>query len=255
MRGTNELSFEVPSTSALGATYARFRLSSSGGLAPTGLAPDGEVEDYLVGIFANPYQNPDPRRRHDVNDNGLVTPLDAMLVLRELDEPTIRDVDGRLPIPPGPGQEPPPFVDVNGDGFVSPLDAMLVINELSRLNTVGTFQALQPSPDQANVARGVPSGQQISPPSLPLDHEMLVGAQPLIVDPPAFVYARVGGEQRVSEAVDPAVVSLAHGDNQLAKDSAVSVEMDDTLDELADDVQLDQTGEDALDRMFAGGDW
>lgn len=34
----------------LGPTFARFRLSSSGGLGPTGSAPDGEVEDYPVTI-------------------------------------------------------------------------------------------------------------------------------------------------------------------------------------------------------------
>ncbi len=33
-----------------GATFARFRLSSAGGLAPTGPAADGEVEDYAVNL-------------------------------------------------------------------------------------------------------------------------------------------------------------------------------------------------------------
>lgn len=46
--GSERLHFEVPSTASLGATAARFRVSSDGGLAPTGLAIDGEVEDYLV---------------------------------------------------------------------------------------------------------------------------------------------------------------------------------------------------------------
>jgi len=47
--GQNLLSFAVPHTAA-GATYARFRLSSAGGLSPTGVALDGEVEDYRVEI-------------------------------------------------------------------------------------------------------------------------------------------------------------------------------------------------------------
>jgi uncharacterized repeat protein (TIGR01451 family) len=47
--GPTALSFAVPATARPGATtWARFRLSSSGGLAPTGLAADGEVEDYQV---------------------------------------------------------------------------------------------------------------------------------------------------------------------------------------------------------------
>lgn len=48
--GANVVSFNVPSGSAIGQTGARFRLSSSGGLAPAGNAEDGEVEDYMVTI-------------------------------------------------------------------------------------------------------------------------------------------------------------------------------------------------------------
>jgi hypothetical protein len=45
--GTNAVAVEVPAT--LGTSIAaRFRLSRSGGLFPTGLASDGEVEDYVV---------------------------------------------------------------------------------------------------------------------------------------------------------------------------------------------------------------
>jgi hypothetical protein len=44
------LCFPVPPSARLGPTFARFRLSSIGGLAPAGPAPDGEVEDYLVTI-------------------------------------------------------------------------------------------------------------------------------------------------------------------------------------------------------------
>lgn len=49
--GDNVLRFEVPTDAAAGATYARFRLSTSGGLAPRGEAADGEVEDYAVTIL------------------------------------------------------------------------------------------------------------------------------------------------------------------------------------------------------------
>ena len=40
----------VPAGAIPGTTYARFRCSSSGGLTPTGEAPDGEVEDYAITI-------------------------------------------------------------------------------------------------------------------------------------------------------------------------------------------------------------
>lgn len=49
--GTTTLEFTVPFFATITEeTYARFRLSSEGGLAPTGLASDGEVEDYVVEI-------------------------------------------------------------------------------------------------------------------------------------------------------------------------------------------------------------
>ena len=45
--GANALSFTVPCSATPGDMYSRFRLSSSGGLSPDGVAADGEVEDYL----------------------------------------------------------------------------------------------------------------------------------------------------------------------------------------------------------------
>jgi uncharacterized repeat protein (TIGR01451 family) len=48
--GSNALTFNVPCTAVEGGTYSRFRLSSAGGLAPTGAAADGEVEDYTVNV-------------------------------------------------------------------------------------------------------------------------------------------------------------------------------------------------------------
>ncbi len=49
--GNNNISFTVPGASVAGETYARFRLSTTGGLLPTGVANDGEVEDYRLTIF------------------------------------------------------------------------------------------------------------------------------------------------------------------------------------------------------------
>ena len=53
--GVHSVSFPVPAAAVAGAqTYARFRLSSQPGLGYRGLAPDGEVEDYLVVIESPP---------------------------------------------------------------------------------------------------------------------------------------------------------------------------------------------------------
>jgi hypothetical protein len=60
--GDNDFDFNVPAPpdSEFGKTFARFRLSSQGDLAPTGLAESGEVEDYEVEIVADFGDAPDP---------------------------------------------------------------------------------------------------------------------------------------------------------------------------------------------------
>ncbi|MEM7582822.1 MAG: GEVED domain-containing protein, partial [Acidobacteriota bacterium] len=50
--GSNTVSVAVPADAVAGATCARFRYSSAGGLGATGSAPDGEVEDYEVTVVA-----------------------------------------------------------------------------------------------------------------------------------------------------------------------------------------------------------
>jgi hypothetical protein len=69
----------VPSSAVPGVTYARFRLSASGGLSATGEAAAGEVEDYRVVISVNPWQN--SPIRYDVNNDGGVSPIDALLLI------------------------------------------------------------------------------------------------------------------------------------------------------------------------------
>ena len=66
----------------------------------------------------------------DNDDGGFVSPLDALLVVNEINSSNIRDpLTGRLPT--AGNFTPPPFVDVNCDQFVTPLDALLVINHLN----------------------------------------------------------------------------------------------------------------------------
>ena len=52
VNGVNVITFDVPSWSQDGVTYARFRLSTAGSLGVTGVAADGEVEDHAVTIIS-----------------------------------------------------------------------------------------------------------------------------------------------------------------------------------------------------------
>ena len=69
--GANALSFPSPCGAVIGQTVARFRFSSAGGLAHTGLAADGEVEDYLIEILADADGDGEP----DMTDGCPADPL------------------------------------------------------------------------------------------------------------------------------------------------------------------------------------
>lgn len=72
-----------------------------------------------------------PANPLDVNSDGLVTPLDALLVINYI------NLMGAGVLPqPNEGALPPPFVDVVGSGDVVPLDVLLVINHLNRQGNV-----------------------------------------------------------------------------------------------------------------------
>ena len=67
----------------------------------------------------------------DVNQDNLVTPLDALLIINYLNK------IHREP--------PPPYeqrLDVSRNGFISPLDVLIVINHLNRRSTGGEGEAL-----------------------------------------------------------------------------------------------------------------
>ncbi|HJN11945.1 MAG TPA: pre-peptidase C-terminal domain-containing protein [Pirellulaceae bacterium] len=127
--------FTVLGNSAQGQTFARFRLSSAGGLQPTGFADDGEVEDHAVIISANPWRN--PTDFNDVNADGHVTPIDPLVIINYLNHNLASTDPLPIPRPLPDGQTSPPlpsfapFLDVNGDGFATSRDVGVVINFLN----------------------------------------------------------------------------------------------------------------------------
>jgi predicted outer membrane repeat protein len=66
------------------------------------------------------------RESHDVNDDGRVSPLDALAIINSL------NAEGTRQLPSDSGSEPARlFYDVNRDGFISPRDALQVVNYLN----------------------------------------------------------------------------------------------------------------------------
>ena len=110
---------------------------SSGRLSAT-VAANTSTTDIDFGFDSNtsPWQN--SLNRFDVNRSGEVSPLDALLVINELNARGSRSLVGS-------NLSTPPFVDVNGDSSVSPIDVLLVINFLNaRANGEGEFQGAPP---------------------------------------------------------------------------------------------------------------
>ena len=85
------------------------------------------------------WQNPggSANARFDVNNDTFVTPLDALLIINDLNNSGGR----KLPDSSSP-EKPPPFFDVNGDGFLSAIDALLVINLLNRQSSSGEAESV-----------------------------------------------------------------------------------------------------------------
>ena len=80
--------------------------------------------DIDAGFIRN-WQN--PVRPTDVNGDSLVAPIDALILINDLNARGSRP----LPLPPLPPSEPPPYLDVNGDTQIAPIDVLLVINFLN----------------------------------------------------------------------------------------------------------------------------
>lgn len=68
----------------------------------------------------------------DNDDGGLISPIDVLQIINELNAKVIQDPETGLLPPISPSSPmPPPFIDVNCDRLVTPLDVLLVINHLN----------------------------------------------------------------------------------------------------------------------------
>jgi uncharacterized repeat protein (TIGR01451 family) len=118
--GQNILTFTVPETATVtGATFARFRLSSAGGLSYTGPAPDGEVEDYLVPLIGYDYGDLLDSFQTTALAGGPYHVISPTLYLGSRIDP---EGDGQ-PSPDADGDDanPPGLDDEDGVSFDTPL--------------------------------------------------------------------------------------------------------------------------------------
>ncbi|MEC9002399.1 MAG: dockerin type I domain-containing protein [Planctomycetota bacterium] len=92
-----------------------------------------EVREYRVARNAD--------EPHDVDGNGLVTPLDVLLGINKLNSQR-----SNLPVAGGLGTFSSVYLDVNGDGLLTPLDTLMIIDLLNREASGGEGEAHSPAP-------------------------------------------------------------------------------------------------------------
>lgn len=80
----------------------------------------------------------------DVNDDGKVSPLDALTVINELSRVNRGEGEAAR-------QASLRFTDVSGDGKITPLDALQVINAISRRNRLAPNEVAAPAPEVVKV--------------------------------------------------------------------------------------------------------
>lgn len=109
--------------------------------------------DVDFGFVSNTSQWQNPNNRHDVNGDAEVSPIDALLVINDLNLRGSRSLASTNFVPP-------PFIDVSGDGSVSPIDVLLVINYLNARSGGGGEGELPPG--SGILSGGLVSGASIS---------------------------------------------------------------------------------------------
>jgi len=136
---------------------------SRGGSGEAESDAEFELSDASFSVFQN------PETPTDVDANGQVTPLDALLVINALNSIGSTSIDALAGQNAGAGEgEPsdtiaPPFVDVNGDYVLSPLDVLLVVKHVNSLDSSnGAAGAVGEAIASAWADVGRPSVAQVS---------------------------------------------------------------------------------------------
>ncbi|MDA1049118.1 MAG: right-handed parallel beta-helix repeat-containing protein [Planctomycetota bacterium] len=101
----------------------------------TGDPAKSDTIEFVIRVD-NPYHNEE--LAIDVNDDGLVTPLDALLIINKMNA----GGTSALPMPPQFDPTGQPLFDVNNDLFITPIDALLVINHLNQNQAAGEGEAV-----------------------------------------------------------------------------------------------------------------
>lgn len=94
------------------------------------------TKTFTLTVTETTFKFQNPLNANDVNGDGFVSPLDALIIINFLN-------DGNSSLPAEVG-DPPKFLDVSGDNAVSPIDALIVINFLNDASSSGEGESGAP---------------------------------------------------------------------------------------------------------------
>ncbi|MEW4562724.1 GEVED domain-containing protein [Bremerella sp. JC770] len=271
---------QLPDDFELGETFIRFRLSSTGGLTATGLAEDGEVEDYAITIGdqgVNPWHNSTKPEAISLGDNS-VTNLDYVLLLQEIRERNFTYSKAEAALLPGvsvgdfkPGFEPDMVplskvtarLDVNNDRRITSKDLSELTDYLNSFDPNAepisvTMITGEPVSDGTNAEEQVTSyefvaGSETSAPVAPVSTPSVV-SESLVsnssFDAVASSYSELQMRPAVelmgyskSEAVESSVIDASFSDEAIALESvSYDDQFDQLIGEMADDLSSNWDG-------------
>lgn len=113
---------------------------------PTSEIEYGSISITVTGTPAAARTN--PTNSLDVNNDATISPIDALLVINELNRSFAAEAEG---------EGNPYYLDASADGAISPLDALLIINELNRPSRRAAVAASSTAPFAAALA-AIPAG-------------------------------------------------------------------------------------------------
>ncbi len=118
-------------------------ISPSSGRQNVTVVANTAAADVDFGFVSNTSQWQNPVLRYDVNNDTEVSPIDALLIINDLNLIGSRSLAGT-------NFSTPPYVDVNGDGNVSPIDVLLIINFLNDRSAGEGEMAPPPNPGSSS---------------------------------------------------------------------------------------------------------
>jgi hypothetical protein len=96
----------------------------------SGSPPQQRQATLTIQVLANPAPWHNQGNARDASGDGDISPIDALVIINELNRPTIISSTQQLPTA-RPAESDLPFYDVNEDGFATAIDTLIIINFLN----------------------------------------------------------------------------------------------------------------------------